>query len=335
MKGQAMFDALMIEKTEGGQKVGLSQISTGDLPEGDVLVDVAYSTLNYKDALALTGAVPVVRSWPMVPGIDFSGIVAESDHPGFRPGDAVVMNGWGLGETRWGGLAGQCRVKGGWLVKLPEAISLRRAMAIGTAGYTAMLCLMALEKQGVTPGSGEIVVTGAAGGVGSVALALLAAKGYEVAAVTGRAAEADYLRALGATSVLDRAEFAGEPRPLAKERWAGAIDVAGGAVLANVLSTMKYRGVVAACGLAAGMDLPGSVAPFILRGVTLAGVDSVMCPIAERVEAWQRLAAELDLAKLDAMVTEVTFGEVVETAPRFLKGVVRGRIVVPVDPELG
>lgn len=330
-----MFDALLIEKTEDGQKAGLTRIATQDLPDGDVLVDVAYSTINYKDALALTGAVPVVRSWPMVPGIDFSGIVAESGHPGFRPGDVVVMNGWGLGETRWGGLAGQCRVQGAWLVKLPEAISLRRAMAIGTAGYTAMLCLMALERQGVGPGAGEIVVTGAAGGVGSVALALLAAKGYEVAAVTGRPAEADYLRALGARTVLDRSELGGEPRPLARERWAGAIDVAGSAVLANVLSMMKYRGVVAACGLAAGMDLPGSVAPFILRGVTLVGVDSVMCPIADRVEAWQRLAMELDMTKLDAMVTEVGLAEVVETAPRFLAGEVRGRIIVPVRPDLG
>ena len=330
-----MFDALLIEKTEDGQKAGLTEIASGDLPDGDVLVDVAYSTLNYKDALALTGAAPVVRSWPMVPGIDFSGIVAESGHPGFRPGDAVVMNGWGLGETRWGGLAGQCRVKGAWLVPLPDAISLRRAMAIGTAGYTAMLCLMALEKQGITPGSGEIVLTGAAGGVGSVALTLLAASGYAVAAVTGRPAEVDYLRALGATTVLDRSELTGTPRPLAKERWAGAIDVAGGAVLANVLSMMKYRGVVAACGLAAGMDLPGNVAPFILRGVTLVGVDSVMCPIADRVEAWRRLAGELDMARLDAMVTEVALAEVIGTAPRFLKGEVRGRIVVPVRPDLG
>ncbi len=330
-----MFEALLIEKTEDGQKAGFAQLSTEDLPEGDVLVDVAYSTLNYKDALALTGAIPVVRSWPMVPGIDFSGVVAESSHPDFRPGDAVVMNGWGLGETRWGGLAGRNRVKGDWLVKLPAAISLRRAMAIGTAGYTAMLCLMALQRQGVGPGAGEILVTGAAGGVGSVAVALLAAGGYEVAAVTGRPEEADYLRALGATSVLDRAEFTGMPRPLGKERWAGAIDVAGSTVLANVIASMKYRGVVAACGLAAGMELSTSVAPFILRGVMLAGVDSVMCPMADRIEAWSRLAEELDPTKLDDMTTEVPFADMIDTAPRFLKGKVRGRIVVPIGRHPG
>lgn len=330
-----MFDAIVIDKTDDGQTVSLSQIGADALPDGDVLVDVAYSTLNYKDALAITGAAPVVRKFPMVPGIDYSGIVAESAHPDFKTGDRVVLNGWGVGETHWGGLAKQARVKGDWLVPLPDGVSLRRAMAIGTAGYTAMLCVMALEQHGVTPDSGEVVVTGAAGGVGSVATALLAAKGYTVAAVTGRASEADYLKSLGASSIIDREDLSGKPRPLNKERWAGAVDVAGSTVLANVISMMKYRGVVAACGLAAGMDLPTSVAPFILRGVTLAGVDSVMCPLPERRAAWARLASDLDMDKLDAMTTELPFDKVIETAPQFLQGQVRGRIVVPVAPELG
>ncbi len=329
-----MFDAILIDKTEEGQRTALTSLETSALPEGDVLVDVAFSTLNYKDALALTGAAPVVRRFPMVPGIDFAGIVAESSHPDLRPGDPVVLNGWGVGETHWGGLAGQARVRGDWLVKLPVGISLKQSMAIGTAGYTAMLCVLALERHGVTPASGEIVVTGAAGGVGSIALTLLAARGYTVAAVTGRPGEEAYLRSLGAASIVDRAELTGTPRPLARERWAGAVDVAGSTVLANVISAMKYRGVVAACGLAAGMDLPTSVAPFILRGVTLAGIDSVMCPLSERVAAWQALADELDLHKLDAITTEVPLGQVIATAPEFLQGKVRGRIVVPVRPEL-
>jgi len=322
--------AILIEKPEDTQTVSLTEVAEAQLPEGDVLVDVAYSTLNYKDALAITGKAPVVRRFPLVPGIDFTGTVAESSHPDFKPGDRVVLNGWGVGETHWGGLAERARVKGDWLVPLPESIDLRQAAAIGTAGYTAMLCVLALERQGVTPDQGEIVVSGAAGGVGSVATALLAARGFEVAAVTGRASEADYLRGLGASSVIDRAELTGKPRPLSKERWAGGIDVAGSTVLANMLSMMKYRGVVAACGLAAGMDLPSSVAPFILRGVTLAGVDSVMCPKADRLEAWSRLAQDLDLGKLEEMITELPFDKVIETAPQFLDGAVRGRIVVPV-----
>ena len=329
-----MFDAILIDKTEEGQRAVLTSLETSALPEGDVLVDVAFSTLNYKDALALTGAAPVVRRFPMVPGIDFAGIVAESSHPDLRPGDPVVLNGWGVGETHWGGLAGQARVRGDWLVKLPDGISLKQSMAIGTAGYTAMLCVLALQRHGITPTSGEIVVTGAAGGVGSIALTLLAARGYTVAAVTGRPSEEAYLRSLGAASIVDRAELTGTPRPLGRERWAGAVDVAGSTVLANVISAMKYRGVVAACGLAAGMDLPTSVAPFILRGVTLAGIDSVMCPLPERVAAWQALADELDLHKLDAITTEVPLGQVIATAPEFLQGKVRGRIVVPVRPEL-
>jgi acrylyl-CoA reductase (NADPH) len=329
-----MFDAILIDKTEEGQRAALTSLETSALPEGDVLVDVAFSTLNYKDALALTGAAPVVRRFPMVPGIDFAGVVAESTHSDLRPGDRVVLNGWGVGETHWGGLAGQARVRGDWLVKLPDGISLRQSMAIGTAGYTAMLCVLALERHGITPASGEIVVTGAAGGVGSIALTLLAARGYTVAAVTGRPSEEAYLRSLGAASIIDRAELTGPPRPLGRERWAGAVDVAGSTVLANVISAMKYRGVVAACGLAAGMDLPTSVAPFILRGVTLAGIDSVMCPLPQRIAAWQALADELDLHKLDAITTEVPLGQVIATAPDFLQGKVRGRIVVPVRPEL-
>jgi len=329
-----MFDAVLIEKSDSGQEAGLSKVETVHLPQGDVLVDVAWSTLNYKDALAITGASPVVRSFPMVPGIDFAGVVAESSHSDFKPGDRVVLNGWGVGERHWGGLAARARVSGDWLVPLPEGVSLRNAMAIGTAGYTAMLCVMALERNGVMPDSGEVVVTGAAGGVGSIATMLLAARGYSVAAVTGRMTEADYLTGLGATAVIDRVEFTQVGRPLAKERWAGAIDVAGGAVLANVLASMRYRGVAAACGLAGGMELPTTVAPFILRGVTLVGIDSVMCPKPERLIAWQRLAQELDTARLDAMTTEIQLADVVAVGPRFLEGKVRGRILVPVNLQL-
>lgn len=329
-----MFDAVLIEKSDSGQEARLSRIDTAQLPPGDVLVEVAWSTLNYKDALAITGASPVVRSFPMVPGIDFAGVVAESSHSDFEPGDRVVLNGWGVGERHWGGLASRARVSGDWLVPLPEGISLRSAMAIGTAGYTAMLCVMALERNGVLPGSGEVVVTGAAGGVGSIATMLLAARGYSVAAVTGRTAEADYLTGLGAKTIIDRAKFTQVGRPLAKERWAGAIDVAGGVVLANVLASIRYRGVVAACGLAGGMELHTTVAPFILRAVTLVGIDSVMCPKSERLIAWQQLATELDMAKLQAMTTEVQLSDVVSTAPRFLEGEVRGRILVPVNSQL-
>lgn len=325
-----MFDAILIEKDGDTQTVAIRHLDTGDLPDGDVLVDVAYSTLNYKDALAITGAGPVVRRFPIVPGIDFSGTVRESDHPDFSVGDRVVLNGWGVGETHWGGLSGQARVKGDWLVPLPEGIDLRHAMAIGTAGYTAMLCIMALERHGVTPASGEIVVTGAAGGVGSIAVAVLSKLGFEVAAVTGRASEADYLKSLGAASVIDRSELTGKVRPLASERWAGAIDVVGSTVLANVIASMKYDGVVAACGLAGGLDLPSSVAPFILRGVTLAGVESVMRPKVQRIEAYRRLARDLDMGTLDALTTEVPFDKVIESAPLFLEGKIRGRVVVPI-----
>ncbi|AZB65176.1 oxidoreductase [Cereibacter sphaeroides] len=324
--------AVLIEKSDDTQSVSVTELAEDQLPEGDVLVDVAYSTLNYKDALAITGKAPVVRRFPMVPGIDFTGTVAQSSHADFKPGDRVILNGWGVGEKHWGGLAERARVRGDWLVPLPAPLDLRQAAMIGTAGYTAMLCVLALERHGVMPGDGEIVVSGAAGGVGSVATTLLAAKGYEVAAVTGRASEAAYLRGLGAASVIDRSELTGKVRPLGQERWAGGIDVAGSTVLANMLSMMKYRGVVAACGLAAGMDLPASVAPFILRGVTLAGVDSVMCPKADRLAAWARLASDLDPAKLEEITTELPFSEVIETAPKFLDGTVRGRIVIPVTP---
>ncbi|MAQ38616.1 MULTISPECIES: MDR family oxidoreductase [Thioclava] len=330
-----MVKAILIEKPEETQSAALKEIDLPDLAEGEVAVDVAYSTLNYKDALAITGAGPVVRSFPMVPGIDCSGIVANSKHPDFAKGDRVVLNGWGVGEKHWGGLAERAHLKGDWLVKLPDGISLRQAMAIGTAGYTAMLCVMALEAHGVTPESGEVVVTGATGGVGSVATALLGKLGYTVAAVTGRPEEEDYLKGLGASSIVPREDVSGKPRPLNKERWAGAVDVVGGEVLANVLSMMTYRGTVAACGLAGSMNLPTSVAPFILRGVTLAGVDSVMCPLKDRVEAWRRLAADLDMDKLAAIETEVALEDVIATAPKFLDGKVRGRIVVPVAPDLG
>lgn len=329
-----MFDAILIEKDEDERRVALGQVEFGALDAGDVAVDVAWSTLNYKDALAITGSSPVVRSFPMVPGIDFAGIVTESRHADYKTGDRVVLNGWGVGEKHWGGLSKRAQVKGDWLVPLPDGISMRQAMAIGTAGYTAMLCVIALEEAGLTPDMGEVVVTGASGGVGSVATTLLAAKGYRVAAVTGRLNEAGYLKDLGAASIVNRAELSEAARPLNKERWAGAVDVAGGMVLANVLSMMKYRGVVAACGLAASMDLPTSVAPFILRGVTLRGVDSVMCPKPERVAVWGRLATDFDMRKLESMVAEVPMKDVIETAPRFLRGDVRGRVIVPVSPDL-
>lgn len=329
-----MFKAIVIDKPGDDQVASFEEITEAQLPEGDVLVDVAYSTLNYKDALAITGSAPIVRSYPLTPGIDFSGVVAESAHPDFKAGDRVVLNGWGVGEKHSGGLAERARVKGDWLVPLPDGLSLREAMVIGTAGYTAMLCVLALENHDVTPDRGPVVVTGAAGGVGSVALALLSAKGYDIAAVTGRDSEADYLRSLGATEIVPRDELEGKVRPLNKERWAGAIDVVGSTMLANVLSAIKYRGAVAACGLAGGMDLPSSVAPFILRGVSLVGIDSVMCPKAERMAAWARLATDLDLSKLQDMATEVAFDHVLEVAPKLLAGQVRGRVVVPINAVL-
>jgi len=293
-----------------------------------VTVRVDYSTLNYKDALAITGKAPVVRQFPMVPGVDFAGTVDASEHPSYRAGDRVLLNGWGVGETHWGGLAQRARVKGDWLIPLPAAFTPRQSMAIGTAGYTAMLCVIALERHGVTPASGEILVTGAAGGVGSVAVAVLAKLGFRVAAVTGRLAEAEYLKRLGAAEILDRALFTAPGKPLAKERWAGAIDVVGSHTLANVCAALRYRGVVAACGLAGGMDFPASVAPFILRGITLAGVDSVMCPRADRLEAWRRLSHDLDIGRLELLTEEIGLSQVIDLAGALLEGRVRGRVVV-------
>ncbi|WP_068636281.1 acrylyl-CoA reductase (NADPH) [Thauera butanivorans] len=326
-----MFKGILIEKDEAGYRAGVKDIDEAQLPEGNVTVRVSHSTINYKDGLAITGKGPVVRKFPMVPGIDLAGVVEESSHPEYKAGDAVLLNGWGVGETHWGGLAQKARLNGDWLVPLPAAFSPQQAMAIGTAGYTAMLCVLALERHGVKPADGEILVTGAAGGVGSVAVAVLAKLGYTVVAMTGRPKDADYLKALGAKEVVDRADFSSPGKPLGRERWAGAVDVAGSHVLANVCATTKYRGVVTACGLAAGMDLPASVAPFILRGVTLAGVDSVMCPRADRLVAWQRLGSDLDVAKLGRISREVGLAEAIPLAESILKGEVRGRVVVDVN----
>jgi acrylyl-CoA reductase (NADPH) len=325
------FKALVAAKSDGGQKVAWTELSEGELMDGDVVVRVSHSTVNYKDGLALTGKAPVIRRWPMIPGIDFAGTVVSSTHGAFKAGDEVILNGWGAGETHYGGYAQLARVKGDWLVKKPAAFSAAEAMAIGTAGYTAMLCVLALERHSVTPDHGPILVTGAAGGVGSVAIALLARLGYQVIASTGRMGEANYLKGLGAAEVIDRAELAGPARPLGKERWAGAVDAVGSHTLANALSMTRYGGTVAACGLAQGMDLATSVAPFILRGVTLAGVDSVMAPKPLRVEAWDRLARDLDKAKLAALTVTKPAAEVLTLAPQILAGQVRGRIVL----ELG
>jgi acrylyl-CoA reductase (NADPH) len=324
------FPAYLISKTENGQITELKAITLDDLMDGDVTVKVEYSTLNYKDGLALTGKAPVVRRFPLVPGIDFAGSVVSSDHPGFHPGDPVVLNGFGVGEVHCGGYAGMARVKGDWLVALPRGFTPRQAMAVGTAGYTAMLCVMALEKHGVIPKSGEILVTGAAGGVGSVALSILSRLGYRVIASSGRASQRDYLIGLGARDVIDRSEFSGKAKPLAKERWAAAIDVAGGNTLANLLSQINYGGAVAACGLAESMELPASVAPFILRGVTLYGIDSVMAPIEKRQLAWNRLAKDLDLEQLEKMIVEIPFEELPSAAESILEGKVRGRAVVKI-----
>jgi len=325
------MQAILINKDDSGYSAQMSQIEEQQLPEGDVLIQVDYSTLNYKDSLAITGASPVVRNFPMVPGIDFAGTVEHSDHADFKAGDQVLLNGFGVGEGHWGGLAQKARVKGDWLVTLPTAFTPKQAMTIGTAGYTAMLCVMALEQQGVNPDQGEILVTGAAGGVGSVAISLLAKLGYNVVASSGRPEEKDYLLSLGATQVMDRNELSEKGRPLAKERWAGAIDVAGSHTLANICASMKYGGTVAACGLAQGYDLPATVMPFILRGVTLAGIDSVYRPKADRIAAWNRLAEDLDLTHLDAIMTEITLGQALETAQEQMQGLTRGRFVVNVN----
>jgi acrylyl-CoA reductase (NADPH) len=323
-----MFNAILIERDERSYRATFTALEEGRLPDGDVTVRVDYSTLNYKDALAITGRSPVVRKFPMVPGIDFAGTVEESSHPAVRIGDRVLLNGWGVGEHYWGGLAQLARVKGDWLIPLPTAFTARQSMAIGTAGYTAMLCVIALERHGVTPGSGEILVTGAAGGVGSIAVSVLARLGFRVVAVTGRPTEADFLKRLGAAEIMDRAQFASRGKPLGKERWAGAIDVVGSHTLANVCASMRYRGVVAACGLAGGMDFPATVAPFILRGVTLVGVDSVMCPRADRLDAWRRLGEDMDVDKLELLTEEIGLSEVVDHATGLLEGRIRGRVVV-------
>lgn len=325
-----MFKAIVVDRDQDNYSAELRDVEETQLPDGNVTVDVSYSTLNYKDGLAITGKSPVVRKFPMVPGVDLVGRVSASDDGRYGVGDRVLLNGWGVGETHWGGLAERARLRGDWLIPLPAAFSPRQAMAVGTAGYTAMLCVIALERQGVSPDKGEILVTGAAGGVGSTAIALLSRLGYTVVAVSGRPAEADYLHGLGAAEILDRAQFSNPGKPLAKERWAGAIDAVGSHTLANVCASMRYRGVVAACGLAQGMDFPSTVAPFILRGVTLVGIDSVMCPRPERLEAWSRLAADLDPGKLDAITAEVPLSEAIPTATELLAGRVRGRLVVDV-----
>ena len=322
-----MFKAWFLDKTEGFT-ARLATLDESQLPPGDVLVDVSHSSLNFKDGLALTNRSPVVRTWPMVPGIDGSGRVLASTHPDWKPGDAVVLNGWGVGETHWGCLSQRARLDGNWLVALPAAFTPRQAMGIGTAGYTAMLCVMALESHGVGPGSGDVLVTGATGGVGSVAVALLSRLGYTVVAATGKAEQADYLREMGAATVLDRAEFLTAGKPLQKERWAGVIDTLGSQALANALAQTRYGGAVAACGLAQGMDLPTTVAPFILRGVTLCGVDSVMAPRARRQQAWDRLARDLDLDRLEHMIDEIPLEQALSRAQDLMAGTVRGRIVV-------
>ena len=324
------FKAIVVEKSEGGQKVGLADFDEANLMDGDVTVRVEWSTVNYKDGLALTGKAPVVRRFPMIPGIDFAGTVESSSHPQWKPGDRVILNGWGVGETHLGGYAEKARVKGDWLVPLPARNSARGAMAIGTAGYTAMLAVMALERHGVTPRQGAVIVTGAAGGVGSVAVSLLAKLGFAVIASTGRPAEADYLKSLGAQEIIERKELAGASRPLGPERWAGGIDTVGSTTLASVLSMTRYGGAIAACGLAGGMDLPTTVAPFILRGVSLIGIDSVMCPLERRREAWKRLASDIDAGKLAAMTSEIDLAGVMEAGRRIVEGGVRGRIVVKI-----
>ena len=326
-----MFHGILIEKDDQGYRATAKDIGEDVLPEGDVMVNVSHSTINYKDALAITGKGPVVRKFPMIPGIDLVGTVESTENEKFNIGDTVLLNGFGVGETHCGGLAQKARLKSEWLIPLPKALSPRQAMAIGTAGYTAMLCIIALEKNGITPDSGDILVTGANGGVGSFSIAILAKLGYKVVASTGRVDQADYLKKLGASEIIDRASLSEPGRPLAKERWAGAIDSAGSHTLANVCAGIQYGGVVAACGLAQGMDLPATVAPFILRGVTLAGVDSVMRPLEDRIEAWQRISEILDPEVFEDISTDIGLSEVIKTAEALLEGKVRGRVVVDIN----
>ncbi len=324
------FKAIRIDKADKATTAALTQFDEGELMDGDVTVRVEWSALNYKDGLAVTGKAPVVRRFPMIAGIDLAGTVEQSSHPQWKAGDKVICTGWGMGETHLGAYAEKARVKGDWLVRLPGGMSTREAMAVGTAGFTAMLSVLALEKHGLTPNHGPVVVTGAAGGVGSVATAVLSKLGFHVIASTGRLSEADYLKGLGAAEVIDRSELSGQAKPLAKERWAGGVDSVGSTTLANVLSMTKYAGAIAACGLAAGMDLPTSVAPFILRGVCLLGIDSVMCPIELRKTAWSRLASDLDRAKLTEITHEIGLGQVIDAGAKILAGQVRGRIVVKI-----
>jgi acrylyl-CoA reductase (NADPH) len=325
------FRGILLIKSEDVFSASVTAIDSVLLPEdGDVEVAIEYSTINYKDALALTNKAPVVRRWPMVPGIDGAGTVVHSSHPAWKAGDALILNGFGVGETHWGCLAETAKLRGDWLVPLPVGLTTRQAMAIGTAGYTAMLCLMALERQGVAPQHGEILVTGASGGVGSIAISLLASLGFDVVASTGKLAEAPYLQALGAKDVVDRATLSAPGKPLQKERWAGVVDSVGSFTLANACAQTRYGGVVAACGLAQGMDFPANVAPFILRGVTLVGIDSVMAPLALRHTAWKRLASELDLVKLDAIAREISLDDAVSTAADIMAGTLRGRVVVKI-----
>jgi len=326
-----MFKAIVLNKDDKGYRAELGQLEESALPAGDVLVRVQYSTLNYKDGLAITGKGPVVRSFPMVPGIDFAGEVLESTSPEFKVGDAVLLNGWGVGEGHWGGLAQQARVKADWLIPLPKGFTAKQALAIGTAGYTAMLCVMALQKHGVKPVDGEVLVTGAAGGVGSFAIALLSKLGFAVVASSGRPQEAEYLRSLGATEVIDRSSLSEPGKPLARERWAAVVDSVGSHTLANACAATKGEGAVAACGLAQGMDFPGSVAPFILRGVTLYGINSVTVPKAKRIAAYEQLSALVDLKTLDAISHEISLGEAIQYADALMKGNVRGRVIVDVN----
>ncbi|MEM5405644.1 MDR family oxidoreductase [Paraburkholderia unamae] len=326
-----MFKAILVDKESGSYEARIAELDDARLPEGDVLVDVGYSTLNYKDGLAITGKGPVVRSFPMVPGIDFAGTVAQSANPAYAAGDAVVLNGWGVGEQHWGGLAQKARVKGDWLIPLPAGFTPRQTMAVGTAGYTAMLCILALERHGITPAHGDVLVTGASGGVGSFAIALLTRRGYRVVASTGRLQEAEYLQQLGAVEVIDRVSLSEPGRPLQKERWAAAIDSVGGHTLANVCASLRADGAVAACGLAQGMDLPATVAPFILRGVSLLGINSVTRPFAQRQQAWHALGETLDLKQLDTITREIGLAEAIAAASDLLAGHVRGRLVVDVN----
>ncbi|MBC7443893.1 MAG: oxidoreductase [Polaromonas sp.] len=325
-----MFKSLQLSRSESGFSAGIVDTEESQLPEGDVLAQVEYSSLNYKDGLAITNTGPVVRAWPMVAGIDGAGTVLESTHAGWQAGDKFVHNGWGMGEARWGLLSERARLQGDWLVRLPAAFTARQAMAIGTAGYTAMLCVLALEKNGVTPAGGEVLVTGATGGVGSIAVALLGKLGYSVVAATGKADEAAYLQQLGAARIIDRAELSAPGKPLQKERWAAVVDAVGSHTLANACAQTRYGGVVAACGLAQGVDFPATVMPFILRGVTLAGIDSVLAPLHKRQQAWDRLAVDLEPAKLESMIDEVPLAQAIEKAKALMAGRVRGRVLVKI-----